>query len=82
MPFISCYYYNCHNAMMPHCYHCDTVVEDGAHLEKGEAYCEIEDMKMFMPFKAPEAGTIAVMIPALLLLSLLLPLPILFLLLP
>jgi len=34
------------------------LVEDGTHLEKGEAYCEIEVMKMFMPLKAPEAGII------------------------
>jgi Biotin carboxylase len=34
------------------------LAEDGAHLKKGEAYCEIEVMKMFMPLKVTEAGTI------------------------
>ena len=34
------------------------LVADGAHLDKGEAYCEIEVMKMFMPLKASEAGTL------------------------
>jgi acetyl-CoA carboxylase/biotin carboxylase 1 len=34
------------------------LVEDGAHLKKGEPYCEIEVMKMFMPLKVTEAGTI------------------------
>jgi len=32
------------------------LVADGAHVDKGEAYCEIEVMKMFMPLKASEAG--------------------------
>ena len=35
------------------------LVAEGAHLEKGEAYSEIEVMKMFMPLKAAEAGTIS-----------------------
>jgi acetyl-CoA carboxylase/biotin carboxylase 1 len=35
------------------------LVEDGAHLNKGDAYCEIEVMKMFMPFKVTEAGIIS-----------------------
>lgn len=34
------------------------LVPDGAHLEKGQAYCEIEVMKMFMPLKVSETGTI------------------------
>lgn len=32
---------------------------DGEHVRKGEVYCEIEVMKMFMPLKVDEAGTIA-----------------------
>jgi len=35
------------------------LVEDGAHLKKGDAYCEIEVMKMFMPLKVTEAGIIS-----------------------
>jgi len=35
------------------------LVKDGAHLNKGDAYCEIEVMKMFMPLKVTEAGTIS-----------------------
>ncbi len=35
------------------------LVEDGAHVKKGDAYCEIEVMKMFMPLKVTEAGTIS-----------------------
>lgn len=34
------------------------LVADGAHLRKGEAYAEIEVMKMFMPLKVDEAGVI------------------------
>ena len=34
------------------------LVPDGAHLEKGDAYCEIEVMKMFMPLKVSESGFI------------------------
>ncbi len=34
------------------------LVPDGAHLEKGDSYCEIEVMKMFMPLKVSEQGTI------------------------
>jgi len=34
------------------------LVEDGSHLKKGEPYCEIEVMKMFMPLRVTEAGTI------------------------
>jgi len=34
------------------------LVEDGARVAKGEAYAEIEVMKMFMPLKVDEAGTI------------------------
>lgn len=34
------------------------LVEDGAKLAKGQAYAEIEVMKMFMPLKVDEAGTI------------------------
>ena len=33
--------------------------EDGAHVKKGEAYCEIEVMKMFMPLKVDESGVIS-----------------------
>lgn len=32
------------------------LVADGAQVKKGEAYCEIEVMKMFMPLKVEEAG--------------------------
>lgn len=32
---------------------------DGSHLKKGEAYCEIEVMKMFMPLKVEESGVIS-----------------------
>jgi acetyl/propionyl-CoA carboxylase alpha subunit len=35
------------------------LVEDGAHLKKGEPYCEIEVMKMFMPLKVTESGIIS-----------------------
>lgn len=35
------------------------LVPDGAHLSKGDAYCEIEVMKMFMPLKVSEAGIIS-----------------------
>ena len=35
------------------------LVADGSHLNKGQAYCEIEVMKMFMPLKVSEAGTIS-----------------------
>jgi acetyl-CoA carboxylase/biotin carboxylase 1 len=35
------------------------LVPDGAHLNKGQAYGEIEVMKMFMPLKVEEAGTIS-----------------------
>jgi len=34
------------------------LVANGSHLKKGEAYAEIEVMKMFMPLKVDEAGTI------------------------
>lgn len=34
------------------------LVGDGAHLRKGEAYAEVEVMKMFMPLKVDEAGVI------------------------
>lgn len=34
------------------------LVSDGAQVKKGEAYCEIEVMKMFMPLKVEEAGKI------------------------
>jgi len=34
------------------------LVPEGAHLDKGDAYCEIEVMKMFMPLKVSEAGCI------------------------
>ena len=34
------------------------LVADGSHLEKGQPYCEIEVMKMFMPLKVSEAGTV------------------------
>lgn len=30
--------------------------EDGAHVKKGEPYCEIEVMKMFMPLRVEESG--------------------------
>jgi len=32
---------------------------DGAHLKKGEPYCEIEVMKMFMPLKVEESGVLS-----------------------
>jgi len=32
---------------------------DGSHLKKGEPYCEIEVMKMFMPLKVEESGIIS-----------------------
>mmetsp|Transcript_985 Transcript_985/g.1280 ORF Transcript_985/g.1280 Transcript_985/m.1280 type:complete len:2367 (-) Transcript_985:92-7192(-) len=32
---------------------------EGAHVKKGEAYAEIEVMKMFMPLKVEESGTIS-----------------------
>ena len=35
------------------------LVADGARVKKGEAYCEIEVMKMFMPLKVEEAGKIS-----------------------
>ncbi|KAJ1432269.1 carboxyl transferase domain-containing protein [Ochromonadaceae sp. CCMP2298] len=35
------------------------LLEDGAHVEKGQAFVEIEVMKMFMPLKALEAGTVS-----------------------
>jgi len=31
---------------------------DGSHLKKGEPYCEVEVMKMFMPLKVEESGVI------------------------
>lgn len=34
------------------------LVPDGAHVEVGQPFAEIEVMKMFMPVKAPEAGTV------------------------
>jgi acetyl-CoA carboxylase/biotin carboxylase 1 len=34
------------------------LVSDGAHVRKGEAYAEVEVMKMFMPLKVDEAGII------------------------
>jgi acetyl-CoA carboxylase/biotin carboxylase 1 len=34
------------------------LVPDGTHLKKGDAYCEIEVMKMFMPLKVTETGTL------------------------
>ena len=34
------------------------LVQDGARVRKGEAFAEIEVMKMFMPLKVQEAGTI------------------------
>ena len=34
------------------------LVADGAHLNKGDAYAEIEVMKMFLPLKVEESGTI------------------------
>jgi acetyl-CoA carboxylase/biotin carboxylase 1 len=34
------------------------LVPDGAHLNKGDAYAEIEVMKMFLPLKVEESGTI------------------------
>jgi len=35
------------------------IVSDGAHVRKGEAYAEVEVMKMFMPLKVDEAGIIS-----------------------
>lgn len=35
------------------------LVPDGSHVEKGEAYCEVEVMKMYMPLKAEEAGVVS-----------------------
>jgi len=34
------------------------LVPDGAHVEKGAPYVEVEVMKMYMPLKADEAGTV------------------------
>jgi len=34
-------------------------VEDGAKVQKGEAYAETEVMKMFMPLKVEEAGAVS-----------------------
>ena len=34
------------------------LVADGGHVAKGDAYAEVEVMKMYMPLKAPEAGTV------------------------
>ena len=34
------------------------LVPDGAHVRKGEPYAEIEVMKMFMPLKVEESGTV------------------------
>jgi acetyl-CoA carboxylase/biotin carboxylase 1 len=34
------------------------LVADGANVQKGQAYCEIEVMKMFMPLKVTESGKI------------------------
>ena len=34
------------------------LVSDGSHVKKGEPYAEIEVMKMFMPLKVEEAGTV------------------------
>jgi acetyl-CoA carboxylase/biotin carboxylase 1 len=34
------------------------LVPDGSHLEAGDAYVEIEVMKMYMPLRAQEAGTV------------------------
>ncbi|GMI33846.1 hypothetical protein TeGR_g1277 [Tetraparma gracilis] len=35
------------------------LVPDGTHLNKGDAYAEIEVMKMFLPLKVEESGTVA-----------------------
>ena len=35
------------------------LVPDGAHVKKGESFCEIEVMKMFMPLKVSENGVIS-----------------------
>ncbi|GMH57545.1 hypothetical protein TrST_g3967 [Triparma strigata] len=35
------------------------LVPDGSHLNRGDAYAEIEVMKMFLPLTVPESGTIA-----------------------
>jgi acetyl-CoA carboxylase/biotin carboxylase 1 len=32
---------------------------DGVYVQKGQAYCEIEVMKMFMPTKGTESGTLS-----------------------
>ena len=34
------------------------LVPDGSHLEKGTPYVEVEVMKMYMPLKTSEAGTV------------------------
>ena len=34
------------------------LVSDGDHVEAGQAFAEIEVMKMFMPVKAHESGTL------------------------
>ncbi|KAA0173957.1 hypothetical protein FNF27_04518 [Cafeteria roenbergensis] len=34
------------------------LVEDGAHVDKGQGYAEVEVMKMYMPLLAPEAGVL------------------------
>jgi acetyl-CoA carboxylase/biotin carboxylase 1 len=33
--------------------------EEGAHVKKGEPYCEVEVMKMFMPLKVEESGILS-----------------------
>ena len=35
--------------------------EDGAPVEKGETFAEVEAMKMIMPLKAADAGTVSLM---------------------
>ncbi|KAJ3042399.1 acetyl-coenzyme-A carboxylase [Rhizophlyctis rosea] len=40
------------------------LVEDGAHIESGEAFAEIEVMKMYMPLLATESGLVKFTLPA------------------
>lgn len=40
------------------------LVEDNGHVKKGDAYAELEVMKMYLTLRAPEAGTISLVKPA------------------
>jgi len=36
------------------------LLEDGAHVRAGQAYVEVEVMKMYLPLVAPESGTLRI----------------------